>query len=79
MDVSRSSRPCMRVGWSFEVRRKDLRPMASSPLSRADMVNSSRGLTGSGTFGMRKEPGRPVFAGPRTTGRKAAARPSAPA
>ena len=46
--------------------------MASSPLSRADMVNSSRGLTGSGTFGMRKEPGRPVFAGPRTTGRSAA-------
>lgn len=61
MDVSHSSRPCMRVDWRFEARRKDLRPMASSRLSSADMVDSFRGLAGSGT-----------------TGREAAAPPSAP-
>ena len=43
------------------------------------MVDSPWGLTGSGAFVMRKDPGKPVFVQPRTTGREAATRPLAPA
>ena len=53
--------------------------MASSLLSNADMADWRSGLTGSSAFGMRREPGKSVFVGPRTTGRKVSARPSAPA
>jgi len=62
----------------FEVTQKELRAMASRRLSSADMVDLPWGSTVCGAFGMGGEPGKSVFAGARTTGRKAAARPTAP-
>ena len=53
--------------------------MASSPLSSPDMVDPSRGLTGSDAREMRREPGKLMSVRPKTTGRKAAARPLTPA
>ena len=53
--------------------------MASSLLSSAGMVDLPWRATVPGAFGMGEEPAKSVFAGSRTMGRKAAARPAAPA